>query len=291
MSVTTAMDRRAGRAARTRKPKPQTGRANEWRTTRALSGWLTMCRAFTVPDGKDVLELHADWAGPVKLTENEGETEQRVELFLGRNPEADPLLDEEAAREADRLIAELIDRAAAFAGQSALEGWQPPTADTLASLLHATGHETAIDKDHNLRLTLKRPGCDGQVRIDRDSGRLRFTLPLGRWTELEPMAERAIRLVAADVNRMIRLVRVAWVAEPKGSRCEAQVDLSGMPTGTGSNACRDAVWREMVRLAVNGLELALRQLGLELPVLADPKNFDLAELLLANMERETASES
>lgn len=282
MGVSTETPGRIGRPAKKRKAKSaDSAPANGWQVTRDAGGWLTMSRPFEVPEERDILEVHSDWAGPVKLTENDGEGEQRFEVFLGRNPEADPLLDEEAAHEAERLVAEIVDRASAFAGQTMMAGWEPPSAEALAGHLHATGHETAIDKEQNLRLTLKRPGCDGQVRIERSPGRLRFALPLGRWTDLEPVAETAMRLVATDVNRRTRLVRIGWIPEAKASRCEAQVDLGGLPAGTNSNACRDALWREMVRMAVGGLELALRQLGLELPVLADPRHRELAEVLVA----------
>jgi hypothetical protein len=40
------------------------------------------------------------------------------------------------------------------------------------------------------------------------------------------------------------------------------------------------MWRSMLSMAVAGTELALRQLGLELPLLAEPGNRELVDSLL-----------
>ena len=225
--------------------------------------------------------MHADWAGPVKLVALQGRTEQRVEFFLGRLNAGmdDPELDPETAGVQDMLTEELTAVAMACGKSEPIAGWLPPSASTLAGWFTAAGREIAIDREENLRLVLRRPGCDGQIRIERGEGRLRFILPLGDWTELQPACERAMRAVCDAINAQTRLVRIAWFATDRNRRCEARVDLSGLPLPAPDRPWCETLWTHSIGLAVRALELALRQLGLELPVLADVRYRALAERL------------
>jgi hypothetical protein len=250
-----------------------------WQLARRPEGWLELRRPWEAARDLDPLAEHADWAGPVKLAQGCGRVEQRVEFFLGGTGET-PLADEESARDAAALTDELI-RLGCSLGGPGPDGWTPPPVEHVVGWLNEAGYETAIDKDSNIRLTLKRVGCDGEVRGRCTDGRLRFVLPLGSWTDLDATAEQAMRRLAGWVNAHSRLVRVAVIAEGNTRRFEAQADLTGLPTGGDAGTMRERLWGEMVRLAAKGLELALRQLGLELPLLADPRHRDLAELLLA----------
>lgn len=253
------------------------GTKGDWRLDRFTQGWLALRRQVPVQAGSDPLALHADWAGPVKLVARDGGVEQRVELFLGNVMTCanDPALDAEAAQAMDQLTGDLLNRFSTLEGQTRIDGWTPPAAERLTSWLQLAGCETAIDKDHHVRFTLKRRGCDGQVRIERADGRLRFGLPLGRWKQLSDESVRAMKFQAGRLNAHSRLVRIAWITESEATRCEAQVDLSGVPVEREASPHLETVWREMTRLAVAGLELALRQLGLELPVLADMGQVDV----------------
>ena len=255
------------------------GAKGGWHLERSPQGWLTLRRQVAIHDDREPLSHHADWAGPVKLVvrEGEAEAEQRVELFLGNamTGEDDPILDEEASRSSERLTSSLLERFSALEGQMRFDGWSPPNAERLTGWLQLAGCETAIDKDQNVRFTLKRRGCDGQVRIERSEGRLRFLLGLGRWKNLGETPAKAMKNLASRLNARSRLVRIAWLEDGETTRCEAQVDLSGLPVDGDAGPQLESVWREMTRLAVGGLELALRQLGLELPLLADPANADV----------------
>lgn len=153
----------------------------------------------------------------------------------------------------------------------------------IGNWLTEAGHETAIDKKGHLRLTVKRRGCDGQIRIERQEGRLRLALTLGRWSKLEPSAEAAILRLAGEANTRSRLVRIAWLEKEGFHYCQAQVDLTGLPVGSELNSPlagpRALMWKGMVQAAVDALKLALKRLGLELPALGDPKNKTLAEMV------------
>jgi hypothetical protein len=256
----------------------------DWDFTCTAAGWFLGRRDFAVPEGQDHLAIHGTWSGPVKLVDRAGRIEQRVEILLGQNQEGPEGLfqDEEAARNAEALLQELL-QTSCFA-DPALEdtAWQPPATEALAGWFADAGVESAIDREQNLRLTLKRRGCDGQVRVERGAGRLRLLLPLGQWQQLEAASEDAMRNLARAANSQSRLLRIAWLPQDSGRRCEAQVDLSGLPGADSLESRRQQLWREMLRRSVAGLELALRQLGLELPMLADPQNREVAELLCPN---------
>src|SRR5262249_46800134 len=114
--------------------------------------------------------------------------------------------------------------------------------------------------------------------IERAADRLRLTLPLGTWSALAPAAQTAMRALAGEANACSRLVRIAWQAEGNACRCTAQVDLTGLPVPGASDPARRRLWRDMLRLGMAGLDLALRRLALELGVLAETQNGALVEL-------------
>jgi hypothetical protein len=244
-----------------------------WVFGRNPGGWLTWRRAFR-EDEQNILSLHGVWAGPIKLVNNHGRLEQRIEVFPGSNLER---LDEEAALDTLALVEDLQQVTWFQDPDEKNPEWQPPTAEVLAGWIADAGMECAVDQDKNLRFTHKRRGCDGQVKIIRGPGQLRLTLPLGRWQKLDPGAENAILRLATLANARCRLVRIAWIADNEEQRCEAQIDLSELPEPTEPG--RERMWRSMLNMSVAGMELALRQLGLELSLLAEPGNRELVDLL------------
>jgi hypothetical protein len=252
---------------------------------RQPDGWLLVRRPFALPDGADELDVHADWAGCVKLVEYGGAMEQRFEYFLGGpTAGADDAFDDEAAAQGDQLARDLVQGAATFQGETEVAGWEPPPPALLAAWLTEAGHESAADRDGNLRLTLKRRGCDGQVRLERGPGRLRLTMPLGMWKTPGVALTSAMRHLAGLANAHGRLVRIAWRSDGDAHRCDAQVDLSGLVHPDAQSPSRQRLGRDLLRLGVRGLELALRRLGLELPALADPRNAALAASVVEHMK-------
>jgi hypothetical protein len=244
-----------------------------WEYLHRTGSWQTWTRPF--PDAEqDALALHSTWAGPIKLVRSHGRLEQRIEIFPGSKVEG---LDEEAALDSLALLEDLQQATWFRVLGERNPDWQPPAADVLARWLADAGVECAVDQDKNVRFTHKRRGCDGQVKICRGPGQLRLTLPLGRWQKLDPDAEKAMHHLATLANAKSRLVRIAWIAEADVRRCEAQIDLTELPEPTEPG--RERMWRAMLAMSVAGMELALRQLGLELPVLAEPGNRELVGLL------------
>jgi hypothetical protein len=238
-----------------------------------------MHRRWDGSEEQDYLTTQAKWAGPVKLAERHGQVEQRIEFYLGCIAQAS-LIDDESAASLHGLIDELIALGGSLPGRSELDDWVGPPAEMLSAWLGQAGYETTLDGEGKVCLTLKRLGCDGEVRIACSGSRLRFVMPLGRWADLDASAEAAMGLLAREVNTRGRLMRIAHHGEESAHGYEAQVDLTGLPFRKEADPHRERLWRETVRLAVKGLELALRQLGLELPLLADPRHRDLAELVL-----------
>lgn len=257
--------------------------ASGWQLVHSSAGWLVFSRPFPLSSDRHYLEAHATWVGPFKLIEYQGRVEQRVEFFLGQRfiGANDPDLDPETAAGWERLTEKLTNLATSGEQRESVGEWGPPTTSVLAGWLTATGRESAIDREGNLRLTLKRPGCDGQARLQRREGCLRFVLPLGEWSTLDPICEQAMRVLAGAVNAQTRLVRIAWIDTGPTRRCEAQVDLSGLPLPAPDRPWCEAFWSQSLALAVRGLEIALRQLGLELIVLADTRYRELSERLVA----------
>ena len=255
------------------RPETSSRESLGWEFVRSPGGWLTWRRAFR-EDEQNILSLHGTWAGPIKLVNNHGRLEQRIEVFPGSNLER---LDEEAALDTLALVEDLQQVTWFHNPGKRNPDWRPPAAEVLAGWIADAGMECAVDQDKNLRFTHKRRGCDGQVKIIRGPGRLRLTLSLGRWQKLEPEAESAMVRLATLANARCRLVRIAWIADNEERRCEAQIDLTELPEPTEPG--RERMWRSMLTMLVAGMELALRQLGLELPLLAEPGNRELVDLL------------
>lgn len=254
-----------------------------WEVSQDALGWLGMWRPADEcpPDG--ALAEHADWIGPTKLVCARGRVIQRVDFFLGRRrwSAPDASLDFGAASLRVDLADELRQLAHdVLGGPRPPADWRPPPARSMAEWLEAAGHVVAMDRDGNLRLTLTRPGCDGQICATVQPGRCRFTMPLGQWQDLPDAAEAAMLCLIHQANARLRLVRLAWTIQGSRRRGEAQVDLSGLPWADPCPEPMLDLWRAMVEEAMAGLERALLWLGHELPLLALPEHGALAESLL-----------
>jgi hypothetical protein len=253
----------------------------DWSIEINPSGGLTLRRPWPETEERASLAVHAAWRGPVKLRREGNAVVQQIEMFFGPllSEEQGMALDEEEQTRAQAFLAELLNRIPTWiGGVEGVSGWEPPPAQMMSDWLNAAGHEAAIDQEENLRMALKRRGCDGQIRVERATGRLRFTMLLGEWRDLDAETEQAMLALADEANTRSRLVRIAWLENDENARrCEAQVDLSGLPFDEPLDDAAGTMWKEMVRATVDGLELALRRLGLELNGLAEPANRDLAE--------------
>ncbi len=240
-------------------------------------GWLRQKqRHGSIQSMADCLAAHADWAGPSKLVWTDEACWKITEVYLSHADFGDELLDDESSQENNLLMSELIEETFKRKPKDKAAGWEPPSTSELAGWLEATGHTATVDEDENLRLTLKSRGCDGQVRVTSESGRLRLAMRLGSWSKLDPAAEEAILHLSNEANARGRMFRIAWLAEKEQRKCEAQVDLTGLPTAGHV----ERLWPDVIRTSVASLELALRWLGRELEVLADGKNLELARELL-----------
>ena len=129
-----------------------------------------------------------------------------------------------------------------------------------------------------MRCTLKRHGCDGQIRVNRREGGLRFTMPLGQSRNLDSIA--AMTKLCTEANARCKLARIARVEDEEPVRFEAQVDLSGLPWHEEPDRPTLALWQGMIRMTALSLELALRRLGLELPLLAKAQHPELFQWIL-----------
>lgn len=248
------------------------GKAIGWQTNVDAGGWLEVWRIVEA-DCFDIFTANAGRNGLGRFVAKHGRVEEHLEFFIGRAPDAMFDTDEAAARE------QLLQELSAIASTPP-QTWTAPAAKQMSRWLVEAGFEPAIDKDENLRLTLKRPGCDGAVRVERGSGRCRIFLPLGAWPTLAPVCEQAMCLLANFVNGQCRLGRIALHREGDARRFESQADLRGLPLL--GDAIHDRLWREMMAMSVKAMELALRQLGLELPLLAE--NPELAQAVLDQAE-------
>jgi hypothetical protein len=165
----------------------------------------------------------------------------------------------------------------------------PPPVDELLRRLADLGHEAAVDEHGDLRTSLKRRGCDLQVKAAVGRGRLRFSMHLGRFAKLSPAATAAMLSLVQQANDHTRLARLIWKLEDQALRVGAQVDLTGLPAELGRPACA-ALWDSTIAMTMASLELVLRRLGLELQILADPAQQQLAEqfsdLMRERRERE-----
>ncbi|MFV1965909.1 MAG: hypothetical protein ACC628_10830 [Pirellulaceae bacterium] len=265
----------------------QTDQTTNWDIDRDDSGWLTIIQPVPDIGALEVLKRNDTLSGPVKLMEGVEGTVQRADVFLGgdRLLQNDPMLDEEAYEESNELMDELLDRASCwFGNQRGLDEWSPPEPKALADLLAEVGHESAIDSDGNLRLAIKRRGCDGQVRIIRGQGRLRFAMPFGSWRRLDEATESAMVRLAAQANSRSRLARIAWRDEEDRQHVEAQVDLTGLPVAENPSSAAATMWKETICMTLSALELLLRRLGLELPLLADAKYPELIDWMSVDQE-------
>ena len=260
-------------------PPVQAGAVGEsWQVDLDSLGWLTILR--TLPHEKgDPLSMHGDWTGPVKMIETGNGLIQRIDIHRGAGSVtySDAMLDGEGTLASGGLVKKVLDQANAwFGGGCGLDDWTPPSSKTLSEWIVRTGREAAVDEEGHLHLALKRQGCDGQVRITRREGRLRFAMPLGRFSRLDSRANAAMAKLAAEANAGCRLARIARLKESRGDRYEAQVDLTGLPFGDTPDSATLSMWAGTVRMAVLSLDLALRRLGHELPLLAEARESELA---------------
>jgi hypothetical protein len=279
-----------GDGRRSRAKRPRAADLDDHSQTRRMSrGWFLATRPDPEATADDYLARQSEFQGPVKLYRGPRGIRRQVEVYLPAESTAGQFsaVDPEQSEQSDGLDDDIRAMAQSLLdGHPPLNAWNPPDlAARLAGWLAEQGREAIADKQGNLRWTVRCEGCDGQARIDCGTDRLRLTMPLGQWAELSPAGKRAIRLLAAEANDRTRLERIACAPHGKsGLRVEAQVDLTGLPGGNDFHRAAEALWREMIRLAADALELALRRLGLELPALADPQCGDLAELLLRRQE-------
>ena len=231
---------------------------------------------------QELLMTHADWCGPVKLEREHGPVWKHwsVSLRSALRVGAEAMFDVETQAGEQRLLADL--KALPIQPfQEAPASWEPPDAAALAAWLADAGHDAQIDDGGNLRLVVKRRACDGQIRVERRTGRLRFVLPLGTWNELSAESSAAMCELADEANSRTRLARVAWIEERPRCRCEGQVDLTGLPIPWADAPERVEFWRSLVGLAVDGLDVLQQRLGLELDVLADDRRHAVRELMHA----------
>jgi hypothetical protein len=242
----------------------------------AQSGWLAHATAYSMTPGQNPLAHHANWFGPVKLI-GSGPTVQRMtEVFLSHELLGDQVFAAESKEQFESLLAALSD--GVFANRSAAKKrhWRAPATQQLVDWLAAGGFPAAVGDEGDLRLTLKARGCDGQVLGRCDHGRLRFSMRLGAWSSLDAECEKAMLYLARQANDCGRLARIAGAVDQDARRCEAQVDLTGLPTDGPAKL----IWPDMLCMSIHALELALRRLGMELDVLADPANRDIATQLI-----------
>lgn len=239
-------------------------------------GWLTASAPWPGRADDQPLVTHADWFGPAKLDVN-GAAMRKLELPLayGGFPPDDAGDDEGSPSNADRFLSRLLAGIPGWMHGRAAEDWEPPSAEALSNWLTAAGYTVAIDAEGSLRTTLDRKGCDGQVRIERRTGRLRLAMRIGAWREPTPSALQAMQRLARIANHHTRLVRIAWMTDGEQQRCDAVVDLTGFPELDEADSASVAAWPVVLTAALDGLQLALNRLGLELEALADPDNADV----------------
>ena len=249
-----------------------------WALRTHPAGFISFSRPFSVAKDQEALTVHDSWEGPFKLARHHDQVEQRFDFFLSPDIGDDPILDSGAAGKLESLMAAVVTQLAREDFGPSASKWEPPASEKLLSWLSESGHVAVSDDQNHLRMTLKRHGCPGQVRVIRESGCLRLVMPLGQWEKLVPAARKSLLCPAHDENSMNRLARIVW--QGKGSRwaIEAQVDLTGLPV---ENDLAESFFRDMLEMAVASLDLVLRQMGLEGSVLARPENRKLANQVLA----------
>jgi len=213
-------------------------------------GWLTAATDYSAdgqdsPD-QDPLVCHGDWLRPEKLVSVGGKLKRLAEVFVSHELFGDQSVDFESSEQRDSLFAAL--NATVFADRlpGKHRSWRAPERDQLLKWLSAGGFQAAVDDQGNLRLTLKARGCDGQVRVCRSDQRLRLTMRLGSWSDLNRESETAMLHLARQANDRGRLARIAWIVDGNSRRCEAQVDLTGLPVDGPAELSRNEAPRRSV---------------------------------------------
>jgi hypothetical protein len=254
-------------------------RAKHWRLEENSGGWITYRRECTLKNNQHPLAYHAEWAGPVKLVESEhgGALSLRYDFFLDQTlgHEGDPSIDQDLAAENESLHAAFSAQAESFDESDKIGGWTPPPIEEFKAWLRHCGYEPSEDEDHNLRLSIRRRGATGQVKLVRDEGRLRLAMPLGRWGDLPGENRHAMQKLASLANTRCRLARIVWESTDKIDACEARVDLSGLPYTPHQSRRMESFWREVTSLSMTALDLAVAQLAMELAVLAEDREHEL----------------
>jgi hypothetical protein len=247
------------------------------------SGWLIHRRRYKIAGLDESLSAHAQWAGPTKVVRSGRRWSAVTEVYAPPRCLGDPLLDDQAGEKWELLWNAFNENVLGGTDAECCDAWEPPDAESLQQWLATAGHTATVDQQEQLRLTLKSRGCDGQVLVERRPGRLRFSMRLGLWEQLDPASELAILALAQQCNDACRFVRIGWVPREESRLLEAQVDLTGLPM--------TRAWSQMaetwVCAASDALQLALRRLGLEIEVLADPANHALAKEVVRRTRRNT----
>ena len=265
-------------------PRPIEPPAADSQIQSGPTGWVTCSRRLPPCEGEDCLARQGDdLIGPIKLRRGAAGIVQQLEVFVPALASSAErwAVDPDPGDEVRALLGEIAQVARRmFDGQLDLDAWEPPAAESLLlPWIRELGHDAVFNPTAgDLRLTLHREACEGQVKIECRPNRLRMVMPLGRWPQLTPAAAAAITPAGCRPNDRTRLVRIVCQPCAAGLQVEALVDLTGLPASR-LNRAAEAMWKEMVHLALDGLDLVLRRLGLELQVLADPGNGQFAELL------------
>lgn len=246
--------------------------------------WLTATDPRPLPAGADHLAAHADWSGPARYERN-GATLASLSLPLG-DVHAFLFHDADGAFDLDseRLLADVLGRIPDWLRGVSTGEWSPPEAEQLVEWLAVAGHTAVGDDEGGLRLTLARRSCDGFVKVERRTDRLRFSLRLGAWQQLGPGARAAMHRLIQSANHRGRMVRHIWREDDGISRAEAVVDFTGLPLPTEGEPLGAGLWTAALPAALDGLQLSLDRLGLELDALADPRHSDLVEAFNARAE-------
>ena len=262
-------------ASVTKQPKRKRSR-RRGSVTSDSAGWITRSVPFANLNRREPLAVHGGWFGPHKLVQTGRGCARVSEVFVDRHAERGASCTGEEPYGCEQLVERLVQGPLAAREELPLDNWQPPKAEDLSNHLRVIGYEPAVDEQEKLRLTLKNRGCDGDVRVRRATGQLRLTMRIGQWSNLDAMREQAMLQLARRHNDRVRLVRIAWDVEGSARRCDAQVDLSGLPCDPEYTW----FWSSVLRMAIGGLELTLHQMGKELDVLAAPQHERIATWLI-----------
>lgn len=258
------------------------GKKATWEVAFSQTGWLVIERPADGADSQRLVGDHAEWRGPVKLVASPTGPVQRIEVFAGtsRSEQFDRELQSGAEERFIGLLAGLFARAGCWFDQdpAGWADWEPPATRPLAAWLSQLGHPVAMDQDGNLRMTIRAGDRDRPVRVVSVPGELRLVMSLGTWPSLDPVRRAAMVRLACQANQHVRLARVAWRERSGKDACEVQVDLTNL--ASLSDETGEELLRDMTQMAVRAQALALKRLGHELEILADPAHEGLARLLL-----------